>query len=117
MSLRDTAAADFRAILDKDNETVEFQNLATSATFTAKCQLVRTTDRYDPQTRMNFNEEVSGLVLPLESIADGETMKDRTHIATFTDVRGTSLTMRCVSPAYNYSLGFVRFNLESYKTV
>jgi hypothetical protein len=117
MSLRETAVSDFKDILDTDNESVTFTKLSDDSTFTAKVQIVRTTDRYDPQTNTSLEMPVSGLVIPFASMPAWDSIGNRTHKAEFTDATGATYTKFIVSPRPNFSLGFLRVDLEDYNEI
>lgn len=117
MSLRDVAVSDFKSILDTDNEDVTFTRLSDDGTFSAKCQVIRTADRYDPQTQTRFDMPISGVVVPIGSLPDGEDIQDATHLFEFQTGSGETKTMRGRNPRKNDTLAFIEIDMEEFTTV
>jgi hypothetical protein len=114
MSLRVEAAADFKNILDADNDDVTLTKPAVGETaavdFEIKGQVTRVDAAIDPQTNTQGSEPKTAVTVSLADL-DGET-PDETWTVSTTDVMGTAVSGHVVSPMFDRTLGRLTFFIE-----
>ena len=114
MSLRDKAAADFKLIIDTDNDAVTITKPATeedaAVVFEIKGYVNRIDATIDPQTNAHIREPKTAVTISLADL-DGEDLTEEWTAST-TDVMGNTISGRVVSPAFDRTLGRVTFYIE-----
>ena len=110
MSLRETAAADFRSILNRDNDDVKF-TFDDESELTIKGKIARVDMSLDPAGVPFWNPHTVATVSLTYEDSGGDiqalpALTDTTKIE-FDDVAGNTIISYCDSRHYDYVLGFV----------
>lgn len=111
MSLREQAFADFKSIVDTDNDPVTL--VAPDATeYAMRGQVTRIDARIDPATNTQFNMPSLAVTVPLKELAVIPVAY--TWRVVTTDVEGTALDYQVAEVRVDRTIGFVTLIAEAY---
>lgn len=109
MSLRNQAAADFKANLEADGDSIVLTD-SEGTDYSVTGSVRRTDTQIAPGTNEVIYDPRTSVTVALSAL-DSEPDEDWT--VSVTDVTGTTISGQVANPKYDRYLGYVRFNIEA----